>query len=179
MPYEINNNFGTYNYSNVFEDHDNINESSYNSDDNIAIIGSPNNSILSNNSKKNSQSKSRFYGTIEYISPEQIDEKSEDLKGESDYWALGVIIYFLCTRKFPFDDQKNENIVNIANTDYIQNIIDNNINWDRLINSNIDNNLISLVQGLLKYDKGERISSLRECKNHKYFEGKYYLLFCY
>lgn len=41
-----------------------------------------------------------FAGTPNYLSPEMVEGKTFSLK--SDIWALGVILYQLCTFKMPF-----------------------------------------------------------------------------
>ena len=43
-----------------------------------------------------------FLGTLKYSAPEQI-ECSASVDARADLWALGVVLYELCTGVLPFD----------------------------------------------------------------------------
>ncbi len=51
-----------------------------------------------------------FAGTYNYMSPEIIEGKLYDFK--SDIWSLGVILYYMCALKTPFN---GSNIPMLAN----------------------------------------------------------------
>ena len=46
------------------------------------------------------QASKSFVGTPYYLSPEMVEGKNYSAK--ADIWALGVILYQLCTLKLPF-----------------------------------------------------------------------------
>ncbi len=45
----------------------------------------------------------QLVGTVQYMSPEQIDADPHDIDTRSDVYALGVVLYKLLTRKLPYD----------------------------------------------------------------------------
>lgn len=49
-------------------------------------------------------------GTLQYMSPEQINKKRVDRR--SDVYALGVMLYFLSAKKYPFDGYSSNELVN-------------------------------------------------------------------
>ncbi len=101
------------------------------------------------------------------MSPETIVGDKEG-RGESDYWSLGVILYLIYTRSLPFDS-KDDNTEKI-----MDNIVEYNINWDKLKNTNIEPDLFDLVKGLLAQDPMDRICCLSDIQEHSYFKGKLY-----
>lgn len=100
------------------------------------------------------------------MSPEIIRNNPESpTKGEADFWALGVIIYLIYTKKLPFE----------ADTPFeiFDKILDRCIDWSLLENSEINPHLLELTKKLLIYDQKERIEEIKKIKSSPYFEGKY------
>ncbi len=110
--------------------------------------------------KQSKIQKDRALGTLSYISPEIILEEDNVDEGASDYWALGIVIYLVYTKTRPFDDG-----------DILDNIVNNNVDWDRLRKTNLQPKLVDLVKQLMKPDPKERYCSLKKIKAHPYFEG--------
>lgn len=98
-----------------------------------------------------------FCGTAEYVSPEMLF--GEHVGFESDYWALGCILYKLISSVSPFKD-KSQFLV-------FQNIKNLNIKW----NDKFSSDAKDLIQRLLKHNPFDRIGSndILEIINHKYF----------
>jgi serine/threonine protein kinase len=48
-----------------------------------------------------------YLGTVEYLAPE-VAIKSGSYNEKCDMWSLGVIMYALFTKKFPFTDPKRD-----------------------------------------------------------------------
>lgn len=98
-----------------------------------------------------------FCGTAEYVSPEMLF--GEHVGFESDYWALGCILFKLITSVSPFKD-KSQFLV-------FQNIKNLNIKW----NDKFSPEAKDLIIKLLKHNPYERLGSndISEIVNHKYF----------
>lgn len=105
-------------------------------------------------------------GTANYICPEII--VGDYVEEEGDYWSLGVLLYFIHTKKLPFDSNTTEGI--------FDNVMSNKIDWNLLLNSKIDKDLIEIVEGFLKFNKEERLSSLKDVKKYKFFKGNQFYL---
>jgi len=100
------------------------------------------------------------------MSPEIIkNDKNCPAKGEADFWALGVILYLIYTKKLPFDASKP--------FDIFDKIIDNNIDWEALENTKINVHLLEITKKLLIYDQKERIEEIKKIKQSPYFDGNY------
>ena len=109
-------------------------------------------------------------GTLNYMAPELFTEKYPQGSGV-DYWAIGVLIFDLFSFSLPFDVEKQEELRN--------NIININIDWNKLINDNIKkiygniNSAVDLIKKFLKENPKDRWGdkNLNEIKNHEFFEG--------
>ena len=99
------------------------------------------------------------------MSPELI--LGEEEKGEGDYWALGVILFIMFAKSHPFEFDGEEK----TKDSLVYNIVDYEVDWNKLLKSNISSNLLYLIQSLLTYEHKERLTSLKECKLHRYFDG--------
>ena len=118
-------------------------------------------SFLYNDKKNPEDLKKIVYGTANYFSPEIIlNDKTEE--GYEDFWAIGVMIYYIYTNKLPFDSNNLDGI--------LYNIINNRIDWRRL-KKEACKDLVELVKGLLNKDITKRIKCLNDLKNSKYFKG--------
>jgi len=117
--------------------------------------------IAAMNSSNDYSRCSKILGTANYISPEIINMRPTH--GEEDFWALGVIIFYIYTKKLPFYSENVEDI--------FDNIVNNNIDWDSLEKTNINSNLLLLVKGLLNEDFDERIKNLDDIKENAFFKG--------
>ena len=93
-----------------------------------------------------------FVGTPEYMAPEIILGKGQ--KYEVDWWCLGILIYQMYYGYTPFYDDFIDKI--------FLKILYTNVNFDS--NIEINKNLKSLIEGLLKRDPNERIkdNNIRE-----------------
>jgi len=116
---------------------------------------------LKNPNRKKSNS-TKVLGTSNYMSPEII--KGDIDQGASDYWALGIIIYYIYAKKLPFESDEAFEI--------FDNIVDYKIDWEILKNSNIDKDLLQIVQGLLTYNQDKRLLEIKKLRHSNYFKGK-------
>jgi serine/threonine protein kinase len=49
-------------------------------------------------------------GTLEYMAPEQVEGRVEEVSPRTDLYALGAILYFLAARRAPFGDRARERV---------------------------------------------------------------------
>ena len=109
-------------------------------------------------------------GTLNYMAPELFTDKFPHGSG-IDYWAIGVLIFDLYSYSLPFEAKTQEETRN--------NIINLNIDWNKLINENIKkvygniDPAIDLIKKFLKENPADRWGdkNLDEIKKHKFFEG--------
>ena len=96
-------------------------------------------------------------GTLFYMAPEVLNKQYNE---KCDMWSLGVVMYYLFTKKFPFQGQTKPKLINaIENCNY-------NLNLGPL--KNASNELKDLIQQLFKKNVNERIS-VNEALNHPWF----------
>ena len=108
-------------------------------------------------SKIESSTKNQAIGTVLTMAPEVLEGDSESEK--SDLWSLGIIIYYMLFKKYPF----------VGNTEVqIYNNITSNINNLQL---GSDNLLASLISSLLCKDKNKRLN-WDQYLNHQFFKVK-------
>lgn len=100
-------------------------------------------------------------GTVCYIAPEIIEGRNRTPK--SDFWSLGVLVYLLFFRKYPF---KNTN-----QTELFFNIINRNIEMD--ISSNkAPNSFKQFILSLLTKNPNKRIgNNIQEFVKHPFFKN--------
>ncbi len=99
------------------------------------------------------------------MSPEVImGDPNFPAKGEADFWALGVIIYLIYTKKLPFDA--------LNPYDIFDSIISYNIDWEPLEKSKINLHLLDITKKLLIYDQQERIEEIKKIKQSPFFNSK-------
>jgi len=95
------------------------------------------------------------FNSLYTLSPEYLEKKI--LSEKSDIWSLGVIIYFLLFKKYPFKGEKIEIILN--------EIKSNQIKFSKYLDLN------DLLSKMLIIDENKRIS-WDEYFNHKFFQNK-------
>ena len=114
-------------------------------------------SILLDNNTNNFKnlSENKILSNIEYMAPEIL--KGENNYEKSDLWSLGVIIYNLYFREYPFDGETKDKILSQ---------IKNNNNF---LKKSKDVELEKLIKKLLVEDPNKRIS-WKEYFNHPFFK---------
>lgn len=99
-------------------------------------------------------------GTVEYASPEMLNNKVENEKS-CDIWALGVIMYQMFHGFTPFKGNCHNDIVaNIKEGSYT-------------MREDLDKSCKDLIDKLLQYDVDKRIGmkDINEIKSHVFFKG--------
>ena len=100
-------------------------------------------------------------GTVCYLAPEIIEGRSRTPK--SDFWSLGVLVYLLYFRKYPF---KNNN-----QTELFFNILNRNIELDSIDNKS-PLSFRQFVLDLMTKDYRKRIgNNLNEFVKHPFFKN--------
>ena len=98
-------------------------------------------------------------GTLFYMAPEVFNKKYTE---KCDMWSLGVILYYLFTKKFPFQGPTKPKLIHsIENCNY-------NINLGPL--KKASDELKDLIHQLFKKNINERIS-VNEALNHSWFKN--------
>lgn len=102
-------------------------------------------------------------GTTVFMPPEAFDDGNE-IGREYDYWAIGVTLYQLFFNKFPFDDEREENL--------IQKILNHVKHFKFPSNSSISTEAQSLILAFLT-DRENRLgrNGIEELKKNKFFNG--------
>ena len=111
------------------------------------------------NNKKN-LNKLNIIGTLEYSSPEMLNENIINYKS-CDIWSFGIIMYELFHGYTPFKGQSDfETIENIKN-------------YKLKINEKLPNDVKDLIKKLLTYEESKRIgfNDIKEIMDHKFFQG--------
>lgn len=103
-----------------------------------------------------------FVGTAEYVSPELL--RSDPVSRETDFWALGCVIYQMLSGKSPFK----------AATDYL--IFQKIKNLEYTMPDEFTEESKDIVQKLLMSNPDERLGSektggIEAIKNHPFFKG--------
>ena len=109
------------------------------------------NDILINNDLS-----SRNYN-IRVLSPEYL--KGEDLTNKTDIWSLGIIIYYMAFKEYPYNG-KNEVLIL------------NSITSNPILKKTNDDDLNDLISKMLKINKAERIS-WDNYFNHSFFKKQF------
>ncbi len=97
--------------------------------------------------------KQRIEGTPEYMSPEQIKGKS--ITYQSDYYSLGLVLYFLYTGKKPFDGDTPEIIL-------AKNLKDSPVDPIYLNPELCCNLMNNIIKQLIAKNTADRIKNLTE-----------------
>ena len=104
-------------------------------------------------------------GTLCYLAPEMYTKKITDLKDYntlSDMWSLGVIIYTLVSKNFPFEGTDEEIQMKIQTTDYT---FEPKELWDQISSECKD-----LIENLLEPNLKMRLSA-EQALNHAWFDS--------
>jgi serine/threonine protein kinase len=100
-------------------------------------------------------------GTIKYIAPEIIEGKDRDTL--SDFWSLGVLIYLMCYKKYPFDGNND--------TELLFNITNHKLKPEAR-EVKMPKHLRHLILSLLVKNPEARIGkSMKDFVNHPFFEN--------
>lgn len=118
----------------------------------------------SNDNSNYTAERQSFVGTVLYMCPEMVS--NSQCGPEGDFWALGVLIYQMLTKEYPFDGN------NIQLYEMIQNI---QIKYP----DSMDSNAKDLIGKILKVNPKERLGcgpkgsshDLDAQKNHPFFAG--------
>jgi serine/threonine protein kinase len=109
------------------------------------------------------QSCNEGYGTPGYAAPEVISRLNYSF--EADIWSIGVITYFLCMRKLPFDyirDGKNE-------LDMIENTLLDDVKFDYNIMRKYSKYAEQFIRDLMNKNVSER-PNITEVLEHPWFQ---------
>ena len=98
-----------------------------------------------------------FIGTPYFIAPEVIKKQYNN---KCDLWSIGVLLYFIITKKRPFTGKNFEEVFN--------NIQNNEIDFNINGLNNSSEELKDLITNLLKKNPDERLSA-EEALNHNWF----------
>ena len=113
----------------------------------------------------------KFVGTPEYIAPEVLEYKYNDIGPSVDIWAFGVMLYLFFVGKTPFKGKNDD--------ETLDNIKKLNYSWDIIKNHekksiNVPKEVKDLVEKILVKDPKKRIGygskDYKEIKNHPFFK---------
>ena len=108
--------------------------------------------------------KNEFVGTAEYVSPEVLNHKYNEISPAMDLWAFGCIIYLLFEGKSPFKGKNEKEIFNNIN----------NLNYK--FNEKFPEDAKDLIQKLLVLNPKDRIgfgnekNNYNDIKEHPFFQ---------
>lgn len=105
------------------------------------------------------------FGTVEYAAPELITRNVEVDPFKADMWALGVVLYTLMYREFPFDGPSVKSIKN--------QILNNDVNFDCDGNVYEDKRLLLNVLKMLLEKNPEMRPSPQEILKSSLFEFEF------
>ena len=114
----------------------------------------------------------KFVGTPEYIAPEVLEYKYNDIGPAVDIWAFGVMLYLFFVGKTPFKGKNDdETLDNIRNLNYSWDIVKN---YEKK-SINVPKEAKDLIEKILIKDPKKRIGygskDYQEIKNHPFFKG--------
>ncbi len=161
---------GIDNYFNPDKDDDDIyedEEEEESEDENNNKNNNIKKDINEKKNKKNLKRKKSFVGTIEYMSPEVIAEKSTEYG--TDIWALGIILYEMYYNRTPF--KKTSTYLTFRDIE--------KSNFEFPHDSSIPKSAKDLIKQILVVDPKKRLGGgsqnshydINSLKNHPFFEG--------
>lgn len=98
-------------------------------------------------------------GSPHYISPELIKKKYTI---SSDIWALGVMVFFMLTGKYPFEGKSTPKVVD--------EILNKNINWKSKELSSLSQEAIDFLKKLLERNEKKRLTAC-QALNHPWIRS--------
>ena len=102
-------------------------------------------------------------GTLKYMAPEIL--QGDKYGRECDLWSLGVIIYTLFFKEFPFDGETDEKLIEQINSN----------NDNKIIKKTGNLCLDDLIDKLLKKDPMKRLT-WKQYFNHPFFKNSRFIL---
>ena len=105
---------------------------------------------------KNKKINNHYYSNFNFIAPEILTKQNYNEK--SDLWSLGIVIYVLYFRNYPFSGKSETEILKEIKNFFKENLIITN-----------NDNLTDLIQKLLIEEPEKRIS-WNEYFNHSFFK---------
>ena len=103
------------------------------------------------------------YGTPGYAAPEVINRYNYSF--EADIWSIGVICYFLCMKRFPFNHLRNGN----HELDMVQNTLLDDVKFDYNIMKNYSKYAEKFIRDLMNKNNYER-PNIIEVLEHPWFQ---------
>ncbi len=93
-------------------------------------------------------------GTPDYMSPEQVEGRKNEISTATDVWALGVILYQMLTGRLPFHSESNSEVFRL--------VVDHEPPAPSAIMPRSDRDLETLCLRCLEKDPSRRLSSAGE-----------------
>ncbi|CAA9990375.1 calcium-dependent protein kinase, putative [Plasmodium knowlesi strain H] len=108
--------------------------------------------------KVNCEYLTELCGSPHYISPELIRKK---YTMSSDIWALGVMVFFMLTGKYPFEGKNTPKVVD--------EILNKNINWKSKEFSSLSVEAVDFLKKLLERNEKKRLTAF-QALNHPWIK---------
>ncbi|CAG9475865.1 calcium-dependent protein kinase, putative [Plasmodium vivax] len=110
--------------------------------------------------KVNCEYLTELCGSPHYISPELIRKKYTI---SSDIWALGVMVFFMLTGKYPFEGKNTPKVVD--------EILNKNINWKSKEFSSLSVEAVDFLKKLLERNEKKRLTAY-QALNHPWIKSQ-------
>ncbi|GAW82986.1 calcium-dependent protein kinase [Plasmodium gonderi] len=110
--------------------------------------------------KMNCEYLTELCGSPHYISPELIRKKYTI---SSDIWALGVMVFFMLTGKYPFEGKNTPKVVD--------EILNKNINWKGKEFSSLSVEALDFLKKLLERNEKKRLTAC-QALNHPWIKSQ-------
>ncbi|KAF4597866.1 hypothetical protein EYR38_006258 [Pleurotus pulmonarius] len=103
-------------------------------------------------------------GTPSYLAPEVVKQQNaEGYDNLVDSWSVGVIVFSMLTNAGPFIEDENQRDIRMR-------IIERQIDWDTLYNSNVSQEAQSFIRSLL-VDNPDRRMTLTDALHHPWLQS--------
>ncbi|KAG5219844.1 kinase domain-containing protein [Salix suchowensis] len=108
--------------------------------------------------------KETMCGTPSYLAPEVVKQQNaEGYDNLVDSWSVGVIVFSMLTNAGPFIEDENQRDIRMR-------IIERQIDWDTLYNSNVSQEAQSFIRSLL-VDNPTRRMTLTDALHHPWLQS--------